>query len=157
MNTLTSEIVEQIKSEYAVAFYQGNSMEQVPFEQADTIVFLFPKNDISNYIGKSFKLPKKKQVDLSYFVEKIEADSIYISFAKKFGQLINENGLSCYPTTYGIGVFVAVGYRNSINEIKSKIETLLTDRGIEYKTEYSEAGWVFRYKISKSKENIAKL
>lgn len=157
MNTLTSEIVEQIKSEYIVAFYQGNSMEQVPFEQADTITFLYPINEFSNYIGKSFKLPKKKQVDLTYFVEKIEADNIYISFAKKFGQLINKNGLSCYPTTYGIGVFVAVGYRNSINEIKSKIETLLTDRGIEYKTEYSEAGWVFRYKISKSKENISKL
>jgi hypothetical protein len=30
----------------------------------------------------------------------------------------------------------------------------LNSLGIEYTTEYSDANWVFRFKISKSKKNI---
>lgn len=157
MNTLTKEVVEQIKSEYCVSFYKGDSMEQVPFEQADTITFLYPVNDFSNYIGKSFKLPKKKVVDFTYFAEKLDSDNAYISFVKEFNKIINQEGLICYPTTYGFGVFVAFGFRKSIEAIKTKIEDVLNSKGIIYKTEYSDAGWVFRYKISKSKENISKL
>ena len=157
MNTLTKEVVEQIQSEYAVSFYKGDSMDTVPFEQADTITFLYPVNDFCNYIGKSFKLPKKKAVDLTYFVEKLDSENVYVSFVKDFGKVINRNGLSCYPTSYGFGVFVAFGFRNSIETIKSEIENALDKKGIDYKTEYSDAGWVFRYKISKSRENIAKL
>jgi len=157
MNTLTKEVVEQINSEYCVAFYKGDSMEQVPFEQADTITFFYPINDFSNYIGKSFKLPKKKVVDFAYFAEKLDSDNTYITFVKEFNKFINQEGLICYPTTYGFGVFVAVGFRKSIEAIKTKIEDVLNSKGIIYKTEYSDAGWVFRYKISKSKENISKL
>lgn len=156
MNSLTKEIVEQIENEYAVSFYRGDLTEQVPFAQADTITFHFLKEDFS-HIGKSFKLPKKKKVNLGFFLEKIESDNVYINFAKKFGTLINHNGLTCYPTTYGIGIFVGIGLRDSVSKIKTEISNKLNEKGIKFTTELSDAAYVFRYKISKSKENIAKL
>jgi hypothetical protein len=37
-----------------------------------------------------------------------------------------------------------------------KVTKILDERGIEYYNEYSEAGWVYRYKVSKKADNIAK-
>jgi hypothetical protein len=82
----------------------------------------------------------------------------YGEFAKNMQRLLNENGLtdkfSVYPTTYGIGIWVIFNY-SAKEEIK-KVTKILNDRGIEYYNEYSEAGWVYRYKVSKKAENIAK-
>lgn len=82
----------------------------------------------------------------------------YGEFAKNMQRLLNENGLtdkfSVYPTTYGIGVWVIFNY--SAKEEINKVTKILNDRGIEYYNEYSEAGWVYRYKVSKKAENIAK-
>jgi hypothetical protein len=49
-------------------------------------------------------------------------------------------GLSAYPTSYGIGIFVAYSYRNSATEAKLKIEKALNNVGVKYTTEYSSAG-----------------
>jgi hypothetical protein len=82
----------------------------------------------------------------------------YGEFAKNMQRLLNENGLtdkfSVYPTTYGIGIWVIFNY-SAKDEIK-KVTKILNDRGIEYYNEYSEAGWVYRYKVSKKADNIAK-
>lgn len=82
----------------------------------------------------------------------------YGEFAKNMQKLLNENGLtdkfSVYPTTYGIGIWVIFNY--SAKEEINKVTKILNDRGIEYYNEYSEAGWVYRYKVSKKAENIAK-
>ena len=82
----------------------------------------------------------------------------YGEFAKNMQKLLNENGLtdkfSVYPTTYGIGIWVIFNY--SAKEEINKVTKILNDRGIEYYNEYSEAGWVYRYKVSKKSENIAK-
>ena len=82
----------------------------------------------------------------------------YGEFAKNMQKLINDNGLadkfSVYPTTYGIGIWVIFNY--SAKEEINKVTKILNDRGIEYYNEYSEAGWVYRYKVSKKAGNIAK-
>lgn len=98
----------------------------------------------------------KSEITFDFIMTKIntDKDKIFIDFVKYFNKLISKEGLSAYPTTYGIGVFVAVGLKSNIDEQKTKVEKLLTKLKIKYSTEYSEAGWVFRYKISKSKENI---
>ena len=56
-----------------------------------------------------------------------------------------------YPTTYGIGLWAM--YNFNFNEQASEIENILNTNKIEYKTEYSDARWVFRYKISKKEVN----
>ena len=82
----------------------------------------------------------------------------YGEFAKNMQRLLNENGLtdkfSVYPTTYGIGIWVIFNY--SAKEEINKVTKILNDREIEYYNEYSEAGWVYRYKVSKKADNIAK-
>ena len=82
----------------------------------------------------------------------------YGEFAKNMQRLLNENGLtdkfSVYPTTYGIGIWVI--FNSFAKEEINKVTKILNDRGIEYYNEYSEAGWVYRYKVSKKAENIAK-
>lgn len=82
----------------------------------------------------------------------------YGEFAKNMQRLLKDNGLtnqfSVYPTTYGIGVWVIYNY--SAKEEIDKVTKILDARGIEYYNEYSEAGWVYRYKVSKKADNIAK-
>lgn len=82
----------------------------------------------------------------------------YGEFAKNMQRLLKENGLtdkfSVYPTTYGIGVWVIYNW-NAKEEIEM-VTKILDERGIEYYNEYSEAGWVYRYKVSKKADNIAK-
>ena len=93
-------------------------------------------------------------------MEKINNESLYINFCNNFKSLLPEkfnNSINVYPTSYGIGVFVLFSYRNENIKIKNEIENILISKGIQYKNEYSEAGWVFRYKISKSIESLSKI
>lgn len=52
-----------------------------------------------------------------------------------------------YSTNYGIGIWQIFMPAAKINEIKTAIENLLSEKGFTYKTETSEAGWVWRYVI----------
>jgi hypothetical protein len=105
------------------------------------------------YIGKTIKATKK-ETTLEYILNKISSEKTFRNFSNQFNKVIKSFGLSAYPTTYGIGIFVAIGFRSEISECKNKIENALSAIGVEFKTEYSEAGWVFRYKISQSAKNI---
>lgn len=107
---------------------------------------------------KSIKLPKKQFVDVSWIMNKLNTDKVYINFSQKFAKILQKKGykgLNVYPTTYGIGIFRLYNSKSDIQ--KNDIENELNNLGVKYSTEFSEAGWVFRYKISKSKENIDKI
>lgn len=109
----------------------------------------------------NFNLPKNKLVNAEYIMNKINKDSVYKNFCNDFKKIliklgINES-LNCYPTSYGLGISVIFSYRGSAKVYKSKIDEVLNDLGIKYTTEFSDAMWVFRYKISKSSENIEKI
>ena len=110
---------------------------------------------------KSFRLPKKKLVNFDWVMSKWNAEKTFVTFVSDFKNILKErgytSGLTCYPTSYGIGVFIAIGFRDQIKQIKTDIDTLMNDMDIEYKNQYSDAGWVFRYVISKKKENIEKI
>lgn len=89
-------------------------------------------------------------------MNKINESKLYESFVSKFNSIIKKKmtNVNCYPTTYGIGVFIAIGFRDQIEKTKMIIESELNNLGINYSTSYSDAMWVFKYKISKSKETI---
>lgn len=106
------------------------------------------------HVGKTIK-STKKETTIEYVLAKINSEKAYKSFAHEFNKIISKIGASAYPTTYGIGVFVAVGFRSAISETKSKIELALKEIGVAFTTEYSDAGWVLRYKISKSVSNFS--
>ena len=108
------------------------------------------------YEVKRIKLPTKKMVTFEWVMDKVSNDNIYKSFAANFKNLLNEKGLvgvNSYPTTYGIGVTQFMDSRIS----KEKIKNLLDSLGIEYINELSDAEYVYRFRISKSKSNIEKI
>ena len=74
--------------------------------------------------------------------------------SKKVTNLISDSSISVYPASYGIGVVVLFGRTD--NQIET-VKKILDDYQIKYKTEYSQAHWVYRFKISKSKSNLDQL
>jgi hypothetical protein len=62
-----------------------------------------------------------------------------------------------YATSYGVGMDAYFKSHDKILQIASPLIELLNSNNIEYYTEYSDASWVFRFKISRSKENIKRL
>lgn len=103
---------------------------------------------------KIIKLPLKKEATIEWLMSKVNVEKVFVNFAAKFSKLVNHlYGINVYATTYGIGV--SCMYNTSFDEIKNEIESVLNSYGIKYTNEYSEASWVFRYKISKSKENLS--
>lgn len=65
------------------------------------------------------------------------------------------NSWSVYPTTYGIGVWVY--YNWNLEKDLKNVADLLNKWGLEYSTEFSDARWVFRFKISKKSINLDKI
>jgi hypothetical protein len=103
-------------------------------------------------------IARKKYVKL---IEKQERayQGAYGQFALDMQRLLSENGLqnriSIYPTTYGIGVWVF--YNWSAKKDIERVTAIMEAKGIDYENEYSEAGWVYRYKVSKRADNLAKV
>lgn len=62
-----------------------------------------------------------------------------------------------YPTTYGFGMFCLFGSDEKATASKLAVSQFLEQMGVEYKNEYSDARWVYRFVISKSKQNLEKL
>ena len=82
----------------------------------------------------------------------------YGQFALQMQALLKENKLnsiSVCPTTYGIGVWVI--YNWNADEQVQKVAKILKEKGVEFYNEYSEAGWVYRFKVSKKADNLAKI
>jgi len=154
-NKFQKNLDELLKEEgWNVSYYDKN-VNNVPKEKAYQISL--SKFD-PYYENISIKLPSKMEVTFEWVMNKINKDKVYKSFSENFNKILKSKGLeniNAYPTTYGIGIFVFAGTK--IPETKKNIENLLNSLGIIYTTEYSDANFVFRYKISKSKENIEKI
>lgn len=107
---------------------------------------------------------KSKRITTEMVVKWVEQDKklykgYYGEFTSNMQKLLESKGItgnfSIYPTTYGIGVFVFYNFRAE-KEIK-RVEEIMSEYGIEYENEYSDAQWVYRFKISKDKNNLAKI
>ena len=151
---IAADTIKQIEQYYSVCFFDKYINNVTP----DKAVMLHIgwSKDGEEYTNKTIK-ETKRETTFAYVMEQINKDKTYANFSNQFNKVISKLGLSAYPTTYGIGVFVAIGFRNSIDITKNLIYQELKKLDIDFTTEYSEANWVFRYKISKSKENINKL
>lgn len=149
---ISKETISALENIYAISFYDEYVNEVSP-EKATHLSIAWEKGT-ENYIGKSIKAPTKKEVTFDWVVGKLNADSVYKNFADHFNGIVKKYDLHAYPTTYGIGVFVGFGKTEKIRE---KIASELDKLGVQYTTEYSDAMYVFRYKISKSAENIKRI
>ena len=107
---------------------------------------------------------KSKTITVEYVLKLVEKDrkvyaGTYGKFAMAMQRLCKERGLTnkfcVYPTTYGIGVWLF--YNFNADKHIAQVEEIMKDRNIEYCNEYSDKMWVYRFKVSKKRENIAKM
>lgn len=107
---------------------------------------------------------KSKAITVEYVQKLVEKDrklyaGTYGKFAMAMQRLCKERGLTnkfcVYPTTYGIGVWLFYNF-NSDKHI-AQVEEIMKERNIEYYNEYSEHRWVYRFKVSKKRENIERM
>lgn len=106
---------------------------------------------------------KSKQITVEYVLKLVEKDrkvyaGTYGQFAIAMQRLCKEkgfNGFHVYPTTYGIGVWLF--YNFSAEKHIAQVEQIMKERNVEYYNEYSEARWVYRFKVSKKRENIERI
>jgi len=103
---------------------------------------------------------KSKEITVEYVQKLVERDKkafsgAYGDFARKMEQLLKSHGIGrnfcIYPTTYGIGVWLFCNF-SADADIK-RVDSILNEQGIEFRNEYSEAQWVWRYVISKAEAN----
>ncbi len=107
---------------------------------------------------------KTKEITEDYVVKQVDKDrkayqGTYGQFAIAMQEICKQNGLanrfSIYPTTYGIGVYVFWNWK--CTEDIQLVETILKDRHIDYANEYSDARWVYRFKVSKNQDNLSRI
>lgn len=153
---ISEETIKQIQNEgytiWTEKSYDPN------YDGMETIVDLehsswFKLNKWNNgsFFSKTFNAPKKKEITFEWIMNKLEPNNDYTNLRKYLLKVFKERGISVYCASYGIGVDNLFG-RNQ--NTKNEIEIKLNELGLKYKTEYSHAGWTYRYKISKCKENM---
>lgn len=107
---------------------------------------------------------KSKVITVEYVQKLVEKDrkvyaGTYGKFAMCMQKLCKERGLTnkfcVYPTTYGIGVWIF--YNFNADKHIAQVEEIMKERNIEYYNEYSEHRWVYRFKVSKKRENIERM
>ena len=151
---ISKETIEILDTLFMYSFTDDNINNVDPINATQlNLTFNKELNDCISYLGKTIKATKK-EITIDYILNKINSDKTFKNFSNYFNSIISKFGLNAYPTSYGIGIFVLFGFRNSITETKNQISKCLNELGIKFDTEYSDAHWVFRYKISKASENI---
>ncbi len=130
-----------------------NDMDECKAEEAKQLLI---SNFNEGIVGEVIKLPKKKEITFEWIMGKLHKESQFISLASHCAKLVPDSGISIYPTSYGIGISVLFAFKGIKDRIK-QLEELFTRHSIEYRNEYSEAGYVYRFKLSKASENIEKL
>ena len=105
---------------------------------------------------------KSKEITEGYVLKLIEKNEkmykgFYGEFTDKMNKLLGnkKSYFSIYPTTYGIGVWLF--YNFSADKDIKYIENILKEKGIEYYNEFSDMRYVYRFKISKKRENLERL
>ena len=95
---------------------------------------------------------KSKEITEDYVLKLIEKNEksykgIYGNFADKMNKLIagRASQLSIYPTTYGIGIWIFYNFKAEENI--TYVENILKEKDIEYYNEFSDAHYVYRFKI----------
>ena len=106
----------------------------------NSILAYLKKRDVSN-------LKEKKETRLR--------EDFFDAFKIKNSNYFNHNLV--YATTYGLGYYCLLLNEVKFNEINKKISQFLDKRKIDFKNEFSDACWVYRFKFRGLKEDNKKL
>lgn len=152
------------KGEYEQSKAREDADRKTPYKMndwynADTLYIWY--GDKGRMVVQKVSI-KSKEITEDYVLKLIEKNEksykgIYGNFADKMNKLIagRASQLSIYPTTYGIGIWIFYNFKAEENI--TYVENILKEKGIEYYNEYSDARYVYRFKISKKKENLERI
>ena len=107
---------------------------------------------------------KGQAVTSEYVLKAVERDKksysgAYGKFALAMQEICRAKGYAdkfcVYPTTYGIGIWSFYNFQFEKNV--ADVREIMDSKGIEYYNEFSDARWVYRFKVSKKSENLARL
>ena len=106
----------------------------------------------------TINLPIKKLVDADYICRKINKKSNIIDCKKEFKKvsdiIFNETNIKSSVTSYGLGFDMLFSSHKNLHKTKEIVLKKMSELGLKSYFDVSEASWVLRIKISKSKENI---
>jgi len=108
-----------------------------------------------------FNLPKKKQIDKAWIIAKINLINTeartFQNLSKTVSKIVKniDGGINVYAASYGIGVGNLYNKRRDF--FLTKIYEYLDSAGIKYSLKYSNAMYVTKVIISKTRENLEKL
>lgn len=139
---MNKEFLRFLENEY--------NLSDVFIDYEENILFLTQKN-------KSRKFKLNQVITEEWIVSKIK---IFLNLDnnnfKEIFKNLNLNGI-VYPTTYGFGYNCLFSDEEKFKKDVELIKNILEKESIKYETEFSEARFVLRFKISKSNENINKI
>ena len=114
---------------------------------------------LDRYTCLKFKAPKTKEITVSYLFDKynkyLGQEQAYQNLSAIFKKLLPSYNF--YETTYGVGMEALFLTHEQVLKRAEPLLKLLNKLAIEYNTEYSDASWVYRFKISKSNDNLEKI
>ena len=142
---------------YSVSFTKDSfNIDDYPINESNYVTIT--NND--TFKSKTIKILKNyKRMNLEYLMNKIHPKSVYKGIYKLVYKFLLDNGynrVAVYPTSYGIGIDTFCSDKE-FDKRKDIIKDLLDKYGLIYTVEYSDAGWVYRYRFSQSKENLNRL
>lgn len=149
--------IRQIESEFngvKFHFYKdcGCATECEKEEAGYIIISGFTETE--GFMYHPMKVNKNKEFKLETFYNKINKENVFINLSTILDKIDWVKNNNFFPTSYGIGVDTfMIGSKVLDNRIKL-MEDFLSGKGIKYYTEYSNAYFVYRFKISKCEKNI---
>lgn len=152
---ISKETVDYLKERFTVVSFLNDNSDNTTQEKATKLGLFFPIDE--GYTTMVLKAPKK-EMTIEWIEGNFTKDKVYKSFAPFFKKYLAKTGVGnfdVFATTYGIGV-MAILNRNKAQDI-AQISEQLDKLGIKYYTEWSDAQWVYRFKISKEISNIEKI
>lgn len=158
MANLRKETLDTLKDEgLNILLYEDYYDDEVVDDPSKANHMLISGDYNESIVFESISLPKRKEVTVEWVLNKIDKESKFVNISELIKNKLGTSTFYIYPTSYGVGVSVLF----SLNEqMKSKVDDVvkvLKENNIEYRNEYSEAGWVYRFVISKSAENLKRI
>lgn len=118
---------------------QPGFYREVPYEQATHLYV--------NY--RLIKAPKAKEITVDLLLSKINKEAVYQNLSQYLRKVFS-SCVSVYPASYGVGVASLFSREDDIKVIAEKLKSL----GLKFRNELSDAGWVYRFVISKDASNM---
>ncbi len=167
---ITEQTINTFQSESGLCLYFAEGLRSfsydykqlrrkglTPEKMACLEILGFTEND--EYVHIKFMAPKTKEITVSYLFNKIakyaHTERAYKNLSAIFKKLLPSYNF--YETSYGIGMEALFLTHEQVLKRAQPLCDFLNSIDLKFETEYSDASWVYRFKISKSKDNLEKI